>query len=180
MVENSKMVSASGLLQSADASGHSWEQAYDTLTSVLEEQMAAGCPKWHRERKNTASLVVKAAKTLQQELHGTGMATASPCMVIHQERVIMAASRLTRRAVQHYHATVRNAPTMAAPQHIHFAAVSSTNNNKTGITEEAEGLNAQQTTSVRYSNVSPIRKGGLWALVFSSSNSELTVGRKRF
>ena len=65
MIENSKMVSASGLLQSAEASGHSWEQARDTLTSVLEEQTAAGCPNWQRERRNTAPLVVRAAKTRQ-------------------------------------------------------------------------------------------------------------------
>ena len=65
MVENSKMVSAAALLQSAEASGHSWEQARDTLTSVLEEQTAAGCPNWQHERRNTAPLVVRAAKTRQ-------------------------------------------------------------------------------------------------------------------
>ena len=138
MIENIKMVSASELLQAAEASGHSWEQARDTLISVLEAQTAAGCPNWERERRNTAAMVVKAAKSLQQEVHGKGMATRSPCMVIHQERVVMAASRLTRRAVQHYHATIRDAPTVAVPTHTHFAAVSSVHKDETGTTEEAE------------------------------------------
>ena len=50
----------------------------------------------------------------------------------------MAASRLTRRAVQHYHATIRDAPTVAVPTHTHFAAVSSVHKDETGTTEEAE------------------------------------------
>ena len=122
LITNSKAESAQAAIRTAMAHSHSWEGARDTLIKIMTSQKAAACPNWNRESTRTAQLVVASAKALQHEINGSRLATASPCLLVDESQVLMAVSRLSRRAVQHSIADTVTEEVPAKPAHIRFAA----------------------------------------------------------
>ena len=92
------------------------------LIKTTIPQKAASCPNWNRESTRTAQLVVSSAKALQQEINGSRLATSSPCLSTNESQVLMAVSRLVRRAVQHSISDTVTEEVPAKPAHIRFAA----------------------------------------------------------
>ena len=122
LITNSRAESAQTAIRTAMAHNHSWEGARDTLIKIMTSQKAAACPNWNQESTRTAQLVVASAKALQHEINGGRLATASPCLLIDESRVLMAVSRLIRRAVQHSIADTVTEEVPTKPAHIRFAA----------------------------------------------------------
>ena len=122
LITNSRAESAQDAITTAMAQNHSWEGARDMLIKTMMSQKAASCPNWNRESAKTAQLVIASAKALQQEINGSRLATSSPCRSINESQVLMAVSRLIRRAVQHSIADTVTEDVPAKPAHIRFAA----------------------------------------------------------
>ena len=122
LITNSGAESAQTAIRTAMAHNYSWEGARDTLINTMTSQKAAACPNWNRESTRTAQLVVASAKALQHEINGSRLATASPCLLVDESRVLMAVRRLIRRAVQHSIADAVTEEVPAKPAYIRVAA----------------------------------------------------------
>ena len=122
LITNSIAKSAQTAVRTATTQTQNWEGARDALIKIMTAQKAAACPNWNRESTRTARLVIASAKALQHEIHGSRLATASPCLLVDESRVLMAVSRQIRRAVQHSMAEAGTEEVPAKPAHIRFTA----------------------------------------------------------